>query len=39
MNWQELVDNEWYYVPLLITVCLWSFGFGWVVGLILLVLN
>lgn len=39
MDWQELIDNEWYYVPLLITVCLWAFAIGWVLGLILLKLN
>jgi hypothetical protein len=39
MNWQELIDNEWYYVPGLALVCLWAFGLGWIIGLILLKIN
>jgi hypothetical protein len=35
MDWQELIDDEWYYIPLLITVCLWSFAIGWFLGWVL----
>ena len=38
-NMMDLIDNEWFFIPLLITMCFWAFGVGWVVGLILLVLN
>jgi len=39
MQWQVLIEDEWYYIPLSITVCLWSFAIGWVLGLILLKIN
>jgi hypothetical protein len=32
LDWKKIVDNEWTYIPLLVTVCLWSFGIGWVLG-------
>jgi hypothetical protein len=39
MQWQVLIDDEWYYIPLLITACLWSFAIGWLLGVILLKIN
>ena len=36
MQWQVLIEDEWYYIPLCFVLALWSFSIGWFVGMVLL---
>lgn len=36
ITWQDLVENTWYYIPLTLTMCLWSFSIGLFLGWALL---
>jgi len=37
--WLDLIEKEIYFIPFSAIVMLWSFGLGWFLGMILLVLN
>jgi hypothetical protein len=36
MDWEKLIDDEWYYIPIVCMLMLWSFGIGWFLGWVLL---
>lgn len=33
-NFETILLDEWLYMALMLTICLWAFGLGWVMGII-----
>jgi hypothetical protein len=32
LDWEKIIDDEWTYIPLVLFLCLWSFGIGMLIG-------
>jgi hypothetical protein len=36
MTFEQIVLDEWLYIPLMLTVCLWAFGLGMLIGTVMI---
>lgn len=39
MNWHMIIEDEWYYIPALLILSIWSFNLGLFIGWILIKLG